>query len=106
MVSAWGRVAESPSTINVKNIANGDHLGGVLEGLVHAATGAPVARRKAVHHGCPIRRGEHAHRDAVAREHHRKHGIGEVDRQNHQQTEAERGADHASAREPARSKAV
>ena len=41
-----------------------EHLGGVLEGLVHAPAGATVLRRQAVHHRGAVGRGEQPHRDA------------------------------------------
>jgi len=86
--------------------AHRQHLGRVLKGLVHAAAGAAVAGRQAVHDGGSVGRGEQPHRDAVQEQHHGERGIREVGRKQHQKREAERRADHACGGEPAGAEAV
>ena len=61
---------------------------------------------QAVHDRGAVGRGEHAHRDPVESENDREHRIGEVDREQHQEPEADRRSEHAAAREPARAEAV
>ena len=79
--------------------ADRDDLGRVLEGLVHAAARAAVPAGEAVHDCRSVGGGEHAHRDAVEGEDEREQRIGEVDREEDEQAEAERGAEHPAAGE-------
>ena len=83
-----------------------EHLGGVLERLVHAAAGAAVLRGEAVHDAGPVRGGEGAHREAHQQQDRGEERVREVDRQHREQHEAERRGEHAAGRERARAVAV
>ena len=104
--SVWGSVPDSPIDHQREEDPDRDHLGGVLEGLVHPPAGAAVALGQAVHHGRAVGRGEHPHRDPVEGEDGGEQRIREVDRQQQQQREADRARHHPAAREPPRPEAV
>ncbi len=76
-----------------------EHLGGVLEGRVHARARAAVLGGQAVHHPGTVRRGEGAHREAVQQEQPREQGVGEVHRQQLEQRKARRSPEHPTGRE-------
>ena len=63
--SVCGQRTREPGDHQREEDPDRQNLSGVLEGLVHAAARAAIARRQAVHHGGPVGRGEQAHRDSV-----------------------------------------
>ena len=75
------QVRRQPGDHQREEDADRQHLGAVLEGLVHRAAGAAVARRQAVHHGRPVGRREHAQSRAPSAAGRRELHVAEVGRQ-------------------------
>ncbi len=86
--------------------ADGDHLGRVLEGGVHARPGPAVLGRQRVHDAGAVGRAERRHGEAGEEQDHGEDRVGEVDREGLEQREADGRADHAAGGEGARSVAV
>ncbi len=76
-----------------------EHHPRVLEGRHHPRALAPLVGGQAVHDPGPVRRGERAHGGAVQEQQRGEPHVGEVDREQLQEPEGERGGHHPTRRE-------